>query len=331
MFNLLPQVLMQISSLLILSLGVILVMDGKLSLGMLIAFQSFLSQFMRPLFTLVASWEQLGTMSTSVGRIEDIMTYPTDPLAGQDAIKGPLVKLKGELEFKNVEFGYSRLQEPLIKNLNFKVPGGHMVAIVGRSGSGKSTLDKLALGLYQPWKGEVLLDGKPRTGYPRATLAGSIAAVDQDIKMFPGTLLANLKLWDPMVSDTDVMNACKTVMVHDEIMHRDGGYRCQVDEGGKNFSGGQLERFEIARALAMKPSILFLDEATKALDADTELEIMRNIRSLGITVVVISHRYAAIKDADEILVVDQGEVVERGTHESLFAKGGLYSKLVMME
>ncbi|MDD7201473.1 MAG: cysteine peptidase family C39 domain-containing protein [Sphaerochaetaceae bacterium] len=326
-----PEFLQELSSLLILSLGVLFVMDGRLTLGVLIAFQSFMNQFLYPIEHLIASHDKVAQLHTSVTRIDDILSYPKDPLLAQGDASRPLVKLAGDIEFRDLVFGYNHLQQPILQDLSLKIPRGKKLAIVGRTGSGKSTLGKLMLGLYQPWSGDILLDGVNRGEYPREVLAASIGVVDQDIKVFPGTLMENLKFWDPTIKDEAVVQACKDAMIHDEIMLREGGYYCQVEENGRNFSGGQLERFEIARVLAANPSILFLDEATNALDADTEVQIMRNIWARGLTTVVISHRLAAIKECDEIIVIDQGRIVERGTHAGLFASGGLYSHLVMVE
>jgi len=326
-----PGFLEGLSRLLILSLGVVFIMEGRLTLGVLIAFQSFMDQFFAPIQQLVASHDARAQLRTSVTRIDDILSHPADPLLSQGAKDRPFCKLEGKVEFKAVTFGYNRLQLPIIRNFDLQIPKGKQIALIGRTGSGKSTLGRLMLGLYQPWSGEVLLDGINRKRYPREVLCASIGVVDQDIKVFPGTLMEHLKFWDPTIKDEAVVQACKDAMIHDEIMLREGGYSCQIAENGRNFSGGQLQRFEIARVLATDARIILLDEATNALDVDTEAQVMRNIKRRGVTTIVISHRLAAIKDCDEIIVVDQGAIVERGPHQELFAAGGLYSRLVMME
>ena len=240
-------------------------------------------------------------------------------------------KLKGNVELKGVSFGYSRLDKPLIKDFSMNLKVGSRVAFVGASGCGKSTLSKLISGLYDPWEGEILFDGKPRSEYDRAVMTGSIAVVDQDITIFEGTISDNIKMWDDSIKDFEVLMAARDAQLHEDIIAREGGYQYKLSAGGRDLSGGQKQRMEIARVLAMDPSIIILDEATSALDAKTEYEVVKAIKDRGITCIVIAHRLSTIRDCDEIIVLERGKVVERGTHDELMKKGGAYTELVSSE
>jgi len=229
---------------------------------------------------------------------------------------------------EGVTFGYAKLSPPLIAGFNLHVEQGESVAFVGASGSGKSTLAKLISGLYPPWEGRIMLDGAPRGEIPRSILTRSVSVVDQEIVLFEDTVLNNITMWDKSIPLSDVIDACKAAEIHTDIMLRPDGYEDRMVDGGKNYSGGQRQRIEIARALVRKPSILILDEATSALDAKTEYQIMKNLKEMGITLIIIAHRLSTIRDCKEIIVLDHGEVVERGTHESLLAKHGKYEELL---
>ena len=331
--GLIPQIVATLTNTAVTILGVYLVMEGQFTIGMVMAFQGFLASFMAPAQQLIAAGQTLQEMRTQMERIEDVMQYPSDVVyAGKAADEDETYqKLSGAIEMKNVTFGYSRLAEPLIRDFNLTLKPGSRVAFVGTSGCGKSTLSKLISGLCQPWSGEILFDGKPMTQIDRSVFTGSLAVVDQDIILFEDTIANNIKMWDASIEDFEMIMAARDAQLHEDIMQRDGGYNYRITEGGKDFSGGQRQRIEIARVLAQDPTIIILDEATSALDARTEYNVVKSIKDRGITCIVVAHRLSTIRDCDEIIVMDRGQVVERGTHEELYALNGFYTKLVCSE
>ena len=330
--GLVPSLISSLANAAVLMVGVLLVVRGEFTAGMVLAFQGFLSQFAAPAQSLIGTMQSFQEMRTDMERIQDVMNYDDDPaLLAPELKEGQGEKLRGGVDMDHVSFGYSPLAAPLIEDFSIHVEPGHSVAFVGGSGCGKSTLAKLIAGLYQPWSGEVSFDGTPLLQVPREVLAGSVAVVDQDIVLFNDTVANNIRLWDASIEDYEVILAARDAGIHDVIVSRDGGYDHRLLEGGRDLSGGQRQRLEIARALAQDPTVLILDEATSALDAKTEGEVMHAIRKRGVTCVIVAHRLSAIRDCDEIIVLDKGHVVERGTHEELYAAGGVYTRLVAQE
>jgi len=314
----------------VLIFGVYMAIRGKFTLGMIMVFQTFLSSFMSPAMTMVSAGQMIQEMRTDMERVEDVMSYPDDPCYSDEALseEKDYSKLSGSVELKNVTFGYSKLSDPLIRDFSMSIRPGGRVAFVGMSGCGKSTLSKLISGLYQPWSGEILFDGKKISEIDRSVFTGSLAVVDQDIILFEDTIANNIRMWDDSIEDFEVIMAARDAQIHDDIMQRPDGYERKIVEGGRDMSGGQRQRLEIARVLAQDPTIIIMDEATSALDAKTEYELVSAVKERGITCIVIAHRLSTIRDCDEIIVLDHGEVVERGTHEELYARGGYYTELI---
>ncbi len=331
--GIIPELVTQLANATVLMLGILLVIDGKFTPGMILAFQSFLGKFTAPASTLIQADQQLQEMRTDMERVEDVMQYPDDPNYNDSGLSdnAEYSKLSGSIELKNVTFGYSRLADPLIENFSMKLKPGQRVAFVGSSGCGKSTIAKLISGLYNPWSGDILFDGKHITEIDRSVFTGSLAVVDQDIIIFQDSIANNIKMWDNSIEDFEMILGARDAQIHEDIMKRDGGYNYKLTEGGKDFSGGQRQRIEIARVLSQDPTIIILDEATSALDAKTEYEVVKSIKDRGITCIVVAHRLSTIRDCDEIIVLDHGVVVERGTHDELYAKGGYYTQLVTDE
>lgn len=330
----LPAFVVTVSDVFILTIGAWFIIQGNFTTGMLLAFQGFMQAFRNPAQMLLTAGQNIQEMRTNMERIQDVMEYPEEEKYRQDMEVDEDVeygKLQGNVELRNVTFGYSRLEEPLVSDFSISIKQGRRIALVGASGCGKSTVSKLISGLYQPWSGEILIDGMPISKIHHQVFAGSLAVVDQDIILFEDTIANNIKMWDSTIEDYEMILAARDAQLHEDIMQREGGYQYRILEGGKDFSGGQRQRLEIARVLAQDPTIIIMDEATSALDAKTEYDVVNAIKDRGITSIVIAHRLSTIRDCDEIIVMDHGKIAERGTHEQLMALGGRYRELVTRE
>ena len=330
-----PSIIDSLLNSFILILGIWLTLNGAFTAGMIMAFNGILSNFMAPVQSIIDSNQAVQEMRSKMERVDDVMDYPEDLLLTQYSVKKTddkeYEKLSGNISIKNVTFGYSELEEPLINDFSIDIKKGQKIAFVGNSGCGKSTMTKLISGIYQPWSGEISFDGVPLLNIDRNVFTSSIAVVEQDITLFEDTISNNIKMWDDTIEDFEVIMAAKDASIHEDIISRPGGYNYKITEGGKDFSGGQRQRMEIARALVQDPSIIIMDEATSALDARTEYDVVKAISERGITCIIIAHRLSTIRDCDQILVFDHGKVVEKGTHEELMAQGGFYKTLVTSE
>lgn len=352
----LPAFLTRMLTVLILSIGSLRVMNGNMTMGMLVAFQALMTSFVSPVSALMELGGELQAGMADMQRLDDVMLYgraqrfrddyaegkgsdvdarlPHSSGSVSDALPSPVaeasdhLKLKGFVTLDNVRFGYSRLENPLIDSFGLSLSPGSRVALVGGSGSGKSTVAKLVSSLYSPWEGEIRYDGLLLSKIDKKRFSSSLAIVDQDIFLFAGTIKDNLTMWNPMIPEVDYVQAAKDACIHGEISSRPGGYMSRIDEGGLNFSGGQRQRLEIARALAGNPRILILDEATSALDPVTEKEVDENIRRRGCTCIIVAHRLSTIRDCDEIIVMDKGRIVQRGAHTELIKVDGPYKELI---
>jgi NHLM bacteriocin system ABC transporter peptidase/ATP-binding protein len=329
--SLTPKFLDHLNSAAMLTLGGLAIIDGHFTIGALLAFQSLMSAFMAPFSSLAGLGGELQTAEGQINRLDDVLVAKLDSHI-KNALPDPegdtVPRLQGRIEVRNLTFGYSVQEPPLLKNLSFTIEPGRRTAIVGSSGSGKSTLVQLVAGVLEPWSGEVLFDGKSRSAWPRKTLARSLSLVAQDIHLFEGTVAQNIALFDSSVPMVAIERAATDACIAESILERPGGYFAQIGEAGRNFSGGERQRIEIARALALNGSMLILDEATSALDPETELRIDSNIRQRGTTCLISAHRLSTIRDADEIIVLEQGAIAERGTHDELVAANGVYARFL---
>ncbi len=333
-----PTLLSSLSSMLLLVIGGFRVMDHALSIGMLIAFQSLIQQFMQPVNQLVRLGNDFQELEGTLNRLDDVLQNPIDAdlrtekhSVENSNPQAASFQLQGYLELRNLTFGYNQSAPPLIENLSLSLKPGQRVALVGGSGSGKSTVAKLVAGLYAPWAGEICFDGLPRQTIPRSVLVNSIALISQDVLLFSGSVRDNLTLWDTTISDTNLIQACRDAAIHEVISSLPGGYSADLLEGATNLSGGQRQRLEIARALVNHPSILIMDEATSALDSETERILDYNLRLRGCTCLIVAHRLSTIRDCDEIIVLDRGKVVQRGSHDELRQVNGHYLQLIRSE
>lgn len=312
----------------ILILGATLILEGQFSIGMLMAFQGFMAEFMKPAMGLMEGSTTVLELRSQMERIDDVMAYPTEQDTAAGNGQSGNVKLGGKIEMRNVTFGYSTSAEPLIRDFSMTLLPGKSVAIVGASGCGKSTIAKLVTGLYKPWSGEILFDDRDSSEVTRGEFVNSVACIDQNVVLFDDTIAENIKMWDHSIEDFTMTMACIDAGIRDDIISRPRGFNTRLVKGGGNFSGGQRQRFEIATALAREPVILILDEATSALDTVMESEVMQSIRQCGASTIVIAHRLSTIRDCDEIIVMDKGRIVQRGTHDELIAQPGAYAELI---
>ena len=324
-----PEAAGKVTNALLLMVGGILVINGEMTLGMLLAFNSLFESFSDPVEQLVGFIQKIQQLKADLNRVEDINNYAQDERYNDQGEKmTQRRKLSGEVELRDVSFGYSALKPPLVENFSFHLYSGESIAFVGASGCGKSTVSKMVSGLYRPWSGEVLVDGVPMTQVGTEVLNASIATVSQNIVLFSGTVRDNLTMWNPAILEEDMIEAAKDACIHDFIMQQKDGYDYRLSEGATNVSGGQRQRLEIARALATKPTILIMDEATSALDPIVEKQILDNIRRRGCTCVIVAHRLSAIRDCNQIIVMKQGKIMQRGTHRSLKDEEGYYKTFV---
>ena len=327
----LPEFILEVTNGVILCMGTWFILQGEMTPGMILASQGLINESINPIIRTIASVQTALRINSSIQRIKEVtdckpecaeLRLPTD-----DELPD-VAKLAGEIELRDVTFGYDRNLPPIISHFSLKIKAGERIALVGPSGCGKSTILSLVSGLYEPWEGEVLFDGKPRKAIDRMTFVNSVSVVNQDVTLFEGTIADNVKMWDDSIEDFAMVLACNDAQIHHEIMERPGAYRGVVAERGKNFSGGQRQRIEIATALAKEPTVLLMDEGTSALDPETEAKVMGHLYDMGITTIMIAHRLETIAKCEQIYVVEHGHITQHGTHDELSQMDGLYSNLL---
>jgi ABC-type bacteriocin/lantibiotic exporter with double-glycine peptidase domain len=326
-----PLMVLHMCNALILCLGAWYILQGELTPGMLLATQGLASSIIYPINNTVKSAQRLFQSHAAMERLEEVNNTAkeyADMVIPDESDLPERTKLRGEIELRNVTFGYDRSLPPILNHFSLKINAGESVAFVGFSGCGKSTITKLISGLYEPWEGEILLDGVPLKQVNRALLINSLSVVNQDITLFEGTIADNIKMWDESIEDFSMVMAANDAQIHKDIAERPGAYNAMLNENGKNFSGGQRQRIEIATALAKDPTILVLDEATSALDPKTEELVMQHISKMGITQVMVAHRLSTIRDCNQIYVMENGQILQHGTHSELMQQEGLYSELM---
>ncbi|WP_017690597.1 NHLP family bacteriocin export ABC transporter peptidase/permease/ATPase subunit [Paenibacillus sp. PAMC 26794] len=330
-----PTLLTSLGAVAVLFFGGFQVMNGALTIGSLVAFQSLAASFSQPVNEMVMLAGTIQEAGGSMKRLDDVLQYPVDRQIQSDLDEADeqkdSAKLSGQVQISNLTYGYSKLEAPLIDQFNLSIQPGMKVALVGGSGSGKSTIAKLIAGIYEPWEGEIRFDDLRRDEISRHRMGNSLAVVDQEIVLLEGTIKENITFWDATIPETDVVRAAKDAVIHDHIAERSGGYDHMISENGGNFSGGQRQRLEIARALSGNPSILILDEATSALDPATEKLVDDSLRRRGLTCITVAHRLSTIRDADEIIVLERGKIIERGTHTFLMEQNGYYTRLIQSQ
>ena len=327
----LPVLVLEFTNGAILCLGTWLILQGEMTPGMILASQGLINTSFFPINKAIECIQTLLGMNSSIQRIKDVSDCGKEcadlKLAAADELSD-VAKLAGEIELRDVTFGYDRNLPPILNHFSMKIKAGERIALVGPSGCGKSTMLSLVSGLYEPWEGEVLFDGKPRKKIDRMTFVNSVSVVNQDVTLFEGTIADNVKMWDESIEDFAMVLACNDARIHQEIMERPGAYQGIVTERGKNFSGGQRQRIEIATALAKEPTILLMDEGTSALDPKTEAQVMKHIYDVGITLIMIAHRLETIAQCNQIYVIEHGRITQHGTHDELRQQDGLYRNLL---
>ena len=327
----LPEFVLQITDGIILCMGTWLILQGEMTPGMILASQGLINETIYPIIRTIASVQTILRVNSSIQRIKEVTDCKEEcaelRLPADNELPD-VAKLVGEIELRDVTFGYDRNLPPILEHFSLKIKAGEHIALVGPSGCGKSTVLSLVSGLYEPWEGEVLFDGKPRKAIDRMTFVNSVSVVNQDVTLFEGTIADNIKMWDNSIEDFTMVLACNDAQIHQEIMERPGSYQGIVTERGKNFSGGQRQRMELATALAKEPTILLMDEGTSALDPQAETKVMENLNSMGLTMIMIAHRLETIAQCDQIYVVEHGRITQHGTHDELSQMDGLYRNLL---